>query len=111
MPYIPELGEVKPGSGEQESGPGKGSKERTSVSPLLQYRTKTDMASQLCPGLVWWAADMAWFGAPAQPLDRAKTTFPPHRADQVLMGNYTGTLAVTVGKRKKAVEPRQQTWN
>ena len=111
MAYIPELGEVEPGSGDQVSGPGTGSKERTSVSPLLQYQTKTDIAAKFWPGLAWWAAVLAWFGPASQPQKRAKATFPPQRADQALMDQTTGTHAVTVGKKKKAVEPRQQTWN
>ena len=95
MAYIPELGEVEPGSGDQVSGPGDGSEERTSVSPLLQYQAESDMAAQFCPGVVRRAAVLAWFGGAAQPQGRAKTTFPPQRADQALMGNYAGTQAVT----------------
>ena len=70
------------------------------MSPLLQYQTKTDIAAKFWPGLAWWAAVLAWFGAAGQPQKRAKATFPPQRADQALMGYITGTQAVTVSSKQ-----------
>ena len=83
--YIPRLREMKPGSRTRDSGAGK-SKDRDNVSGLLKSQPETDMVAQFCPGLVWSAAVLVWFGAPAQPQGRAKVTFFPQIADQALMG-------------------------
>ena len=90
--YIPEPGKVKLGNRNTASGAGKERKVKDSGSYLLQSQPKTDMASESCPSVEWWAAVLAWFGGSAsqpQPRLAPDTEYPSQGFHQttILMHN------------------------